>query len=83
MNPATFARKSDMLDVDCLVVQARRAELRDVEEQAGCITMSGVAGAQEPNGVKGRFRVRDRADTGWPAGLGPGRPPEPNDLTVT
>ena len=47
-----------MLDVDCLVVQARRAELRDVEEQ-GLITMSGVAGAQELNGVKGRFRVRD------------------------
>ena len=47
-----------MLDVDGLVVQARRAELRDVEEQ-GLITMSGVAGAQELNGVKGRFRVRD------------------------
>ena len=59
MNPATFARKSDMLDVDCLVVQARRAELRDVVEQVCCITMSGVAGAPELNGVKGRFRVRD------------------------
>ena len=59
MNPATFARKSDMLDVDCLVVQARRAELRDVVEQVCCITTSGVAGAQELNGVKGRFRVRD------------------------
>ena len=59
MNPATFVRKSDMLDVDCLVVQARRAELRDVEEQGGCITKSGIAGAQELNGVKGRFRVRD------------------------
>ena len=48
-----------MLDVDCLVVQARRAELRDVVEQVCCITTSGVAGAQELNGVKGRFRVRD------------------------
>ena len=78
MNPATFAKKSDMLDVDCLVVQARRAELRDVEEQAGCITMSGVAGAQELNGVKGRFRVRDCADTGsrqgWVQGGHPGNP---------
>ena len=77
MNPATFARKSDMLDVDGLVVQARRAELRDVEEQAGWITMSGVAGAQELNGVKGRFRVRDCADTGcrqgWVQGV-PGNP---------
>ena len=36
MNPATFARKSDMLDVDCLVVQARRADLRDVVEQECC-----------------------------------------------
>ena len=48
-----------MLDVDCLVVQARRAGLRDVVEQVCWITMSGVAGAQELNGVKGRFRVRD------------------------
>ena len=67
-----------MLDVDCLVVQARRAELRDVVEQACCITMSGVAGAQELNGVKGRFRVRDcvliRAGRqGWVQGV-PGNP---------
>ena len=27
--------------------------------------------------------VGDCADTGWPAGLGPRRPREPNDLTVT
>ena len=78
MNPATFARKSDMLDVDCLVVQARRAELRDVEEQGGCITKSGIAGAQELDGVKGRFRVRDCADTGcrqgWVQGGHPGNP---------
>ena len=67
-----------MLDVDCLVVQARRAELRDVVEQACWITMSGVAGAQELNGVKGRFRVRDCADTGcrqgWVQGGHPGNP---------
>ena len=78
MNPATFARKSDMVDVDCLVVQARRAELRDVVEQECAITKSGVAGAQELNGVKGRFRVRDWADTGcrqgWVQGGHPGNP---------
>ena len=78
MNPATFARKSDMLDVDCLVVQARRAGLRDVVEQVCWKTMSGVAGAQELNGVKGRFRVRDCADTGcrqgWVQGGHPGNP---------
>ena len=42
------------------------------------ITMSGVAGAQELNGVKGRFRVRDCADTGcrqgWVQGGHPGNP---------
>ena len=78
MNPATFARKSDMVDVDCLVVQARRADLRDVVEQVCWITTSGVAGAQELNGVKGRFRVRDCADTGcrqgWVQGGHPGNP---------
>ena len=77
MNPATFARKSDMLDVDCLVVQARRAGLRDVVEQV-LVTKSGIAGAQELNGVKGRFRVRDCADTGcrqgWVQGGHPGNP---------
>ena len=78
MNPATFARKSDMLDVDGLVVQARRAVLRDVVEQECWITRSGIAGAQELNGVKGRFRVRDCADTGcrqgWVQGGHPGNP---------
>ena len=37
-----------------------------------------VAGAQELNGVKGRFRVRDCADTGcrqgWVQGGHPGNP---------
>ena len=66
-----------MLDVDCLVVQARRAGLRDVVEQV-LVTKSGIAGAQELNGVKGRFRVRDCADTGcrqgWVQGGHPGNP---------
>ena len=39
---------------------------------------SGIAGAQELNGVKGRFRVRDCADTGcrqgWVQGGHPGNP---------
>ena len=42
------------------------------------ITKSGIAGAQELNGVKGRFRVRDCADTGcrqgWVQGGHPGNP---------
>ena len=41
-------------------------------------TKSGIAGAQELNGVKGRFRVRDCADTGcrqgWVQGGHPGNP---------
>ena len=48
------------------------------KNKGGCITMSGVAGAQELNGVKGRFRVRDCADTGcrqgWVQGGHPGNP---------
>jgi hypothetical protein len=43
----------------------------------GC-ARSGIAGAQELNGVKGRFRVRDCADTGcrqgWVQGGHPGNP---------
>ena len=62
------------------VVLWKFAKVRSAKpERSKCsITRSGIAGAQELNGVKGRFRVRDCADTGcrqgWVQGGHPGNP---------
>ena len=58
------------------------SEDADVDQECPGVTLksprSGIAGAQELNGVKGRFRVRDCADTGcrqgWVQGGHPGNP---------
>ena len=78
MNPATFARKSDMLDVDCLVVQARRAELRDVVEQSADNDEREVLVPKSSTESRAAFRVRGcvliRAGRqGWVQGV-PGNP---------